>query len=84
MTSMSAGFAFDRRVMSGRAKKVGFYTLMNMSVPALVSIPLYFALPHNTNWRGSAFDSGAYFVLVVCAMSSSALPMVFLILGQFE
>jgi len=84
MTSMSAGFSFDRRVMSGRAKKVGFYTVMNMSVPAIVSVPLFFALPHNANWRGASYDDGAYFVLVVCALSSSALPMVFLILDELR
>ena len=49
LTSMSAGFAFDRRVMAGKVGKICAYTLLNLGVPALVSVPLFFALPDNTN-----------------------------------
>ena len=84
LTSMSAGFAFDRRVMAGKVGKICAYTLLNLGVPALVSVPLFFALPDNSNWRGSHFETGAFFMLICCALGSSALPMVFLILDELK
>src|SRR4051812_33453260 len=66
MTSMSAGFSFDRRVLRNRATKVTFYSILNMGIPALISFLLYHALPQTDQWRGQNFDAGAYFVLIIC------------------
>lgn len=87
-TSMSAGFGFDHRVLAGRqmiVKTLG-YTFLNMALPTLVAVPLTYILPDTDRWRGpsSEFQFGSYFTLIACAMASSALPMIFLILDELK
>lgn len=84
VTSMVAGFSFDRRVLKGRFGSVVLFTVLNMAIPTLLTLPLVSALPDDASFRGPDYNWPCYFTLLACGMSSSALPMVFLILDELK
>jgi len=80
MTTLVAGFSFDRPVvMKGRSLKIFGFTFLNLCVPGALGLIVYMLLPDSDTWHGTHFVEPSYVVYVVATMGSSALTAVFLI-----
>eukprot|EP01012_Entosiphon_sulcatum_P067426 TRINITY_DN9712_c0_g2_i1.p1 TRINITY_DN9712_c0_g2~~TRINITY_DN9712_c0_g2_i1.p1 ORF type:complete len:631 (-),score=103.62 TRINITY_DN9712_c0_g2_i1:11-1876(-) len=80
--TMTAGSNFDRRILKGQYTKVVVYTLLNVLVPTVLTLPLPRILPQS--YKGPKCNSKAYFVYLASAICASALPFVFLILDELK